>query len=307
MVLEKNNKNLVLMGIWDDIRGTFRKGNTLIKLIYINVAVFILISVGSIIGYLLNNPELTAKILNLFSVPSSLHALLVRPWTLITYMFTHKDILHILFNMLWLYWFGIIFLEYLDQKKLVAVYLLGGICGAVVYIISFNIFPVFESVVSESVAIGASASVMAIVVAIAAYVPEYTVNLLLIGKIKIKYIAIAIFIFTSVMDFSVNSGGKLAHIGGAIFGYLYTVNLRRGRDVGKGINKIIDSIVTIFKPRKKLKVTYKKPANEYEYNKVKAEHQDQINKILEKISKGGYDSLTKEEKDLLFRESQKKN
>lgn len=295
------------MGIWDNIKGTFRKGNTLIKLIYINVAVFILISIGSIIGYLLNNPELPAKILNLFSVPSSLHALLVRPWTLITYMFTHKDILHILFNMLWLYWFGIIFLEYLDQKKLVAVYLLGGICGAIVYITSFNIFPVFESVVTESAAIGASASVMAIVVAIAAYVPEYTVNLLLIGRIKIKYVAIAIFIFTSVMDFSSNSGGKLAHIGGAIFGYLYTVNLKRGRDVGKGINKIIDSIVTIFKPRKKLKVTYKKPANEYEYNKIKAEHQEQINKILEKISKGGYDSLTKEEKDLLFRESQKKN
>ncbi len=209
--------------------------------------------------------------------------------------------------MLWLYWFGIIFLEYLDQKKLVAVYLLGGISGAVVYIISFNVFPVFKSVVAESVAIGASASVMAVVVAISAYVPDYSINLLLFGRIKIKYIAIAIFIFTSIMDFSMNSGGKLAHIGGALLGYFYTINLRKGHDMGKGLNKMIDFFVTLFKPRKKFKVTYKKPVDDYEYKKAKADHQEQINSILEKISKGGYDSLTKEEKDLLFRESQKKN
>jgi hypothetical protein len=209
--------------------------------------------------------------------------------------------------MLWLYWFGIIFLEYLDQKKLVGVYLLGGLSGAVVYIISFNIFPVFKTVVDESVAIGASASVMAVVVAISAYVPDYSVNLLLFGRIKIKYIAIAIFIFTSIMDFSTNSGGKLAHIGGALLGYFYTINLRQGHDMGKGLTKTIDFFVTLFKPRTKFKVTYKKPVNDYEYKKAKAEHQERINKILGKISKGGYDSLTKEEKDLLFRESQKKN
>ena len=209
--------------------------------------------------------------------------------------------------MLWLYWFGLIFLEYLDQKKLVAVYLLGGICGAVVYIVSFNIFPAFNPVVAESVAIGASASVMAVVVAIAVYVPDYSVNLLLIGRIKIKYVALAIFILTSVMDFSVNSGGKLAHIGGALFGYVYTVNLRRGRDLGKGINKTIDFLATLFKPRRKLRVTYKKRSTDYEYNKARIDHQEKINKILDKISKGGYDSLTKEEKDLLFSESQKSN
>ena len=295
------------MGIRDDIKRTFNSKSSLTKLIYINIVVFLLISVGSIIGYLLNNQTLSLKILNLFSVPSSLKAFLLRPWTLLTYMFTHKDILHILFNMLWLYWFGLIFLEYLDQKKLVAVYLFGGISGAIVYIISFNIFPVFKQVVAESVAIGASASVMAVVVAIAAYVPNYSVNLLLLGRIKIKYIALAIFILTSVMDFSVNSGGKLAHIGGALFGFFYTYNLRRGRDLGKGINKIIDFFVTLFKPRKKLRVTYKKYATDYDYNKARADKQEKINKILDKISKGGYDSLTKEEKDLLFSESQKKN
>jgi len=295
------------MSIWDEIGKTFRTGSSLTRLIYLNIAVFLLISVGSIIGYLLNNQALSLKILNLFSVPSSVKAFILRPWTLITYMFTHKDILHILFNMLWLYWFGTIFLEYLDQKKLVSVYLLGGITGAIVYIISFNIFPVFDQVVSESVAIGASASVLAIVVAIALYVPDYSVNLILLGRVKIKWIALVIFILTSVMDFSVNSGGKLAHIGGAGFGYLYTANLRRGRDLGKGINKTIDFLATLFKPRKKMRVTYKKRTTDYDYNKARVDHQEQINKILDKISKGGYDSLTKEEKDLLFSESQKKN
>jgi membrane associated rhomboid family serine protease len=295
------------MGIQDDIKRSFRSGSNLTKLIYINVAVFLLLTIVSIIGYLLDNKELSIKALNIFSVPSSLKSLLGRPWALITYMFTHKDIMHILFNMLWLYWFGIIFLEYLDQKKLVAVYLLGGISGAIVYVASFNIFPVFSGVVNESVAIGASASVMAVVVAIAAYVPDYSVNLFLLGRLKIKYLALGIFILTSIMDFSVNSGGKLAHIGGALFGYLYTYNLRRGRDPGKWLNKIIDFFVTLFKPRRKIRVTYKKPATDYEFNKAKTDHQLRINKILDKISKGGYDSLTREEKDLLFRESQKKN
>jgi hypothetical protein len=119
--------------------------------------------------------------------------------------------------------------------------------------------------------------------------------------------ALAIFVLTSVMDFSVNSGGKLAHIGGAAFGYLYMINLRRGRDMGKGFNRIIDFFATIFKPRKKLKVTHKKVATEYEYNKIKVDHQKNINSILDKISKGGYDSLTKEEKETLFKESQHKN
>ncbi len=295
------------MGIWDNIKKTFRSGSNLIKLIYINIGVFLLVTLAVIIGFLLNNPSISALTLEQLAVPASLKVLLVKPWTLVTYMFTQKDIWHILFNMLWLYWFGRIFLEYLDQRKLIAVYLLGGLSGAIVYILSFNIFPAFTGLVSESVAIGASASVMAVVISIAAYVPDYSVNLFLLGRIKIKYIALAIFVLTTVMDFSVNSGGKLAHMGGAIFGYLYTINLRRGRDIGKGFNRIIDFFATLFKPRKKLKVTYRKPASDYDFTKAKTEHQEKINMILDKISKGGYDSLTKEEKDILFSESQKKN
>jgi membrane associated rhomboid family serine protease len=295
------------MGIWDEIKLTFRNGSNLTRLIYINIAVFVLLTIVAVIGFLLNDTFISGKALDLFSVPASFNALILRPWTLITYMFAHKDIWHILFNMLWLYWFGRIFLEYLDGRKLVAVYLLGGICGALVYILSFNIFPVFTGIVADSVAIGASASVMAVVIAIAAYVPDYTINLLLLGRIKIKYMALGIFILTSILDFSVNSGGKLAHIGGAFFGYFYIMNLKHGHDIGKGINRIIDFFATLFKPRKKLRVTHKKVADEFEYNKIKAEHQKRINRILDKISKGGYDSLTREEKETLFKESQKKN
>lgn len=293
------------MGIWDEIKTTFGKGNNLTKLIYINAGVFLLITIAAIIGFLMKNQAVPDKTLEMLAVPASLQSLLSRPWTLITYMFTHKDIWHILFNMLWLYWFGRIFLEYLDQRKLVAVYLLGGISGAIVYILSFNIFPAFTDVVGESVAIGASASVTAVVIAIAAYVPNYSVQLFLFGRVRIIYLALVTLVLTSFMDFSINSGGKLAHIGGALFGYLYTINLRQGKDIGKWFNKMIDFLATIFRPRKKLRVTHKKAATDYDYNKKKVEHQAKINLILDKISKGGYDSLTKEEKDLLFRESQK--
>lgn len=295
------------MNIWNDIKKNFSTANNLTRLIYINAFVFLVFLICAILSFLFDNPDIESTLLDLFAIPASLNTLPVRPWTLITYMFTHKDIWHILFNMLWFYWFGKIFLEYLDQRKLVAVYLLGGISGAIVYVASFNIFPAFTGMVSDSVAIGASASVMAVVIAAAAYVPDYTIILFLLGRIKIKYVALAIFILTSFMDFSVNSGGKLAHIGGAFFGLLYILNLRKGRDIGKGFNKIIDFFATIFKPRKKLKVSYKKPATDYDYNKIKADHQERINQILDKISKGGYDSLTKEEKELLFNESRKKN
>lgn len=296
------------MGIWDDIKSTFRKGSSLIKLIYINIGVFLIITITGIIGFLVVNPEISGDAIRILSVPSSVNGLLSKPWTLITYMFTHKEILHIAVNLLWLYWFGTIFLEYLDQKKLVAVYILGGLSGALMYVLSYNIFPAFSAVVEESIPLlGASASVMAVVVSIAVYVPDYTVSLFLFGRVKIKYIALIIFILTSILDFSVNSGGKLAHIGGALFGYLYTLSYRNGRDLGRWLSRLIDYLATIFKPKTKLKVKYKKVPDDYEYNRKKKETQDRINKILEKISKGGYDSLTREEKDILFNESQKRN
>jgi membrane associated rhomboid family serine protease len=293
------------MGIWDDIKSTFRNGSNLVKLLYLNAGVFVLIKIVEVIAVLFSTPGLTDFSLRLLAVPASLPALLTRPWTIITYMFLHEGFIHLIFNLMWLFWMGKIFLEYLDQKKLVAVYILGGICGAALYVISFNLFPVFSGTLPDSIALGASASVMAIVVAIATYVPDYTVYLFLIGKVKLKYLALVMFVLTSILDFSVNSGGKIAHIGGALFGYFYAISYRQGKDMGKGLNRFIDFIVTLFKPGKRLKVSYKKPKNEYEYNTQKVERQAEINNILEKISKGGYDSLTKSEKDLLFKESQK--
>lgn len=295
------------MGIWDEIVRTFKSGSNLTKLIFINTGVFLLITIASIIGFLISNDLLASRIVSFLSVPASTGGFLRKPWTLVTYMFTHKDLLHILFNMLWLYWFGRIFLQYLDQRKLVAVYITGGLAGAVLYIASFNIFPAFRDIVSASVAIGASASVMAVVIAIAAWVPDYTLNLFLLGRIRLKYLALAMFILTSFVDFSVNSGGKIAHIGGALAGYFYALSLKKGTDPGKWVNRIIDGFATLFRPRKKMKVTYRKPVTDYDYNRIKAEDQARINSILDKISKGGYDSLTREEKEILFRESQKKN
>jgi membrane associated rhomboid family serine protease len=274
-------------------------------LIYINIAVFLLITFAGIIGFLMKNEAIGAVVFDLLAVPASPGNLIYKPWSPITYMFTHKDIWHILFNMVWFYWFGKIFLEYFDSRKLVAVYVIGGLSGAALYILSFNIFPAFTEVVGNSVAIGASASVMAVVIAIAVYVPNYPVHLFLFGRIKIIWIALGILILTSFMDISVNSGGKLAHIGGAIFGYFFTVNIRKGKDAGKWLNRIFDFLAGLFKKRKKLKVTYKRPVTDYDYNKTKTERQARINIILDKISKGGYDSISKEEKDLLFRESQK--
>ncbi len=295
------------MNIVGEMKEQFRKGTNLLKLIYINAAVFLVMAVLQIISVLSNSPAISSSVVEFLAVPASSPELIKKPWTVITYMFLHQGFFHILFNMLWLYWFGRIFSDYFDQKKLVSLYILGGLSGALLYILSFNIFPAFADVIHLSIALGASASVMAIVVATATFVPDYSVYLFLLGKVKIKYIAIGIFLLTSVFDFSVNTGGKIAHIGGAIMGYVYATRYRQGKDTGKWINRILDNIVTWFKPRKNMKVSYKKPMTDYDYNKMRADHQEQINKILEKISKGGYDSLTKKEKEILFKESQKKN
>jgi membrane associated rhomboid family serine protease len=293
------------MNLIDEIKSSFKEGSSLTKLIYLNLGVFLAVKIAQIFFILFDAPQGFESFLRWFAVPAYLQDLIRKPWTLLSYMFLHEGFLHILFNMLWLFWFGRIFLEYLDQKKLVSVYLLGGITGAILYIISFNLFPVFRSVVSESVALGASASVIAVVIAITAYVPNHTVYLMFIGPVKIKYIGIIIFVVTSVLDFSTNTGGKIAHIGGAILGFIYTSQFRKGKDIGKWINRFIDQIVTLFKPGKRMKVTHKKPTTDYEYNKKKAREQEEINRILDKISKGGYESLTKDEKETLFKASNK--
>ena len=294
------------MNLIEEIKASFKKGSSLTKLIYINLGVFMLIKILQVFLFLLNIQQANFEIINWLAVPAYLPDLATRFWTPITYMFLHEGFIHILFNMLWLFWFGTIFLEYFDQKKLITVYLLGGLSGAFLYIFSFNVFPVFSDVLNRSIALGASASVMAIVIAVAAYVPNYIVRLVLIGPVKIKYIAIAALVFTSILDFSANTGGKIAHLGGALLGFLYVTQYKKGKDIGKWFDRIMDSVFSLFKPRTKMKVTYKKPPkDDKEYNHYKAQQQEEINNILDKISKGGYDSLSKKEKEILFKMSDK--
>jgi len=303
------------MSIWEEIKGSFRHGTSLTRLIYVNAIVFLVIKIIEVIGVLAAKPELTASVVSFLAVPASIDALAGKPWTPVTYMFIHQGFIHIIFNMLWLWWFGKIFLSYLDQRKLVSLYVMGGLAGALLYIAVFNIFPAFAGMVHVSVALGASASVMALVIATAVYLPDLELSLLFFGRIKLKYLALITFLITSVFDFSVNTGGKIAHIGGALMGVAYGYGLKNGKDIGAWLNSILDFFVTLFRPGKKLKVTYKKAKTDYDnkkaktdldYNKVKAERQEAIDHILDKISKGGYDSLTREEKEILFNESQNK-
>lgn len=289
------------MNIIDELKDSFRQGSILTKFIYLNIGVFVAVKIVQIFLYLFNTPDNTMNFLRWLAVSADLSEVIKKPWTVITYMFLHENFIHILFNLLWFYWFGKIFLEYFEQKKLAGVYILGGLAGAVLYILSFNIFPVFESIMHNSLALGASASVMAIVIAVSFYVPDHTVHMMFFGQIKIKYLAIAVFLLTSVFDFSTNTGGKIAHIGGAFLGYLFTYQYRNGKDITRGVNRFTDAVVSYLKPRKKMKVTYKRPKTDMEFNRERVEKQKEIDGILDKISKGGYESLTKKEKEILFK------
>lgn len=290
-----------MKNIADEIKDSFRQGSLLTKIIYINIGVFLAVKIVQIFLYLFNAPSGTIDLLKWFAVSADLSVLIRKPWTVVTYMFLHENFIHILFNLLWFYWFGRIFLEYFEQKKLAGVYLLGGLSGAFLYVLSFNIFPAFASVLQISLALGASASIMAIVIAVAFYVPDHTVHMLFFGRVKIKYLALGVFLLTSVFDFSTNTGGKIAHIGGALLGFLFTYQYRKGKDITKGINRLTDNIISFFKPRKKMKVTYKRPKTDMDFNREKAEKQKEVDRILDKISKGGYESLTKKEKEILFK------
>jgi len=292
-----------------DLKAYFRSNNVLVKLILINVAVWVLIMVLDVIFNLFNIPIID-NIIEWLAVPANIAKLITRPWTLFTYMFLHYDLWHILFNMLWLYWFGRIFLQYLSERQLLSTYIIGGLAGALFYILSFNIFPKFQDVYLNSMALGASASVMAIVVAISFYVPNFKINLLFIGPVKIVWVAVFSIILDIFMVKSANSGGHLAHIGGAAYGYLFAFYLRQGKDITSSLKGIsFSSLFSGFKrkPKTKFKNVYSndRPMKDEDYNLAKKQQQKKIDHILDKISKSGYESLTKEEKELLFNASNK--
>ncbi len=290
----------------NDIRHNLRQSSTLQKLLVVNVAVFLLINiVKGLMGLFMMPMEKYIDITAWLAVPASVKVLIVRPWTLITYMFLHEEFFHILFNMLWLYWMGSILQEYLGSKKLFSTYILGGICGAVLYIIAFNVFPLFSNVLHSSFALGASASVLAITVAAATLLPEYPIQLFLIGRIPLKLIAIFTILLDLISVSGDNAGGHIAHLGGALFGFTYIRQLKKGNDIAAWFNKLMDKLAVLFKPssRSTMKVKYKRAVDDETFVQNKRARQERVDEILDKISKSGYGSLTSEEKDFLFKSS----
>lgn len=278
------------------------------KLIAINVIMLILMYLSRTLGFLMQiNTDFLVEWL---VFPKELGEFLIKPWTIITYAFMHSGFFHILFNMIILYFSGQIFLTFFSPKRLLNYYILGAISGALIYMLSYNLFPAFSSV-GESYLIGASASVMAVLVGIATQVPNYNVRLILIGNIKLWWIA-AFFVGLDVAQIPLgNAGGHLAHIGGALIGYTYTQQLTKGNDLGKFISATFDHLSDLMssKSKPKMKTVYKNRAKKAKSNAKKTsnkttvnrtEKQKRVDEILDKISKSGYDSLTKEEKDFLF-------
>lgn len=297
----------------------FTRREALSRIILINIVVWLLIALIRNLSFLFSTPEagtsglykqlLSEYLLSFLALPANVEVFLQKPWTILSYMFLHFDFWHILFNLLWLYWFGVIFVQYLSQRQFFATYIFGGIAGGLLYIISYNVFPVFDFVKGTAQAIGASASVLAIVVAISFYVPNYTINLFILGPVKIKYIAIITIAMDILMISGGNAGGHLAHLGGALWGFAY-VKMLPHFDPAKVFGIFSESSLKKFRENRKarFKVHYgKPPVSDEEYNLQKKDKQQKIDKILDKISQSGYNSLTKEEKELLFSSSNKQN
>jgi membrane associated rhomboid family serine protease len=304
------------MNLMDEIKNAFRQGNIVYRLIFINVAIFVIFGVWFVILRLFTpgislevlRASFNDNILKYLMVPNLPRELLYRPWTVVTYMFLHYNIWHLLFNMLMLFWFGRIFLQYLTARQILSTYLIGGLAGAALYILFINGFPGLQDYLGGSM-LGASAAIMAIVIAISFYVPNYSIYMLFLGPVKLKYIALVFLVIDFLMIASENAGGNIAHLGGALYGIWFISRLKKGHDAGHWLNVILDKIFSFFKPRPKLNVTYRKenkPVNDAAYNHSKIEQQKEIDRILDKIAKGGYESLSKNEKETLFKMSNKK-
>lgn len=281
---------------FNTIRLRFSLGSMLMKLIYINIGVFLLLRIVAL-AILLSGGN-TDNWLHLFEVPSQPTLLLLRPWTIFTYMFAQYGILHLLFNMVWLYWFGRIFLFTGTPKQMLALYLYGGIAGALLFIIAYNTLPYFHGSVSWM--IGSSASVIAVVTSTAIRHPDYRIGLLFLGEIPLKWIAIATIGISILSIPDGNAGGNIAHIGGAVIGAIYGGMLNRGTDITRPLNNAIDNIVNALNHAAS---KFKKA--EKEQDKPLHNDAETLDSILDKIKRSGYTSLSAEEKRKLFEESKK--
>jgi membrane associated rhomboid family serine protease len=284
------------------------QNSMLVKLIYANLVLFVAIKLLYLFFWLFQAGSPDQWALQWLAVPSDPAKLIFKPWTVITYMFLHLGFFHLLSNMIWLYFLGTLFVQFLGERKLYTVYIAGGIVGALLYILFFNVFPVFETVNSSAIALGASASVMAIVVGIGTYAPDYEIKLFGIISVKLKYIAMISFIVDVLSISNSNSGGHIAHIGGAALGFFFAKQWAKGKDITEWVGKSSDFLIALVKPSKKskMRVKYKRTStDDYEYSSRKKEEQAVIDTILDKISRSGYDSLSKKEKEILFRASGK--
>lgn len=296
--------------MFEEFKNAFnRPNNGHAQLIVINVAVFLLLAVVYVFSKIGGFDAFFEVVHNQFLIPPKMAAFILRPWTIVTYAFAHSltDIFHILFNMLALYWFGRLFIEYLGNDKLIAVYVLGALAGGIVYLLMFNTVPFFVQRSEFSGMVGASAAVYAVMVGAATLLPNYTFFLLFLGPVRIKYIVLFYIILSFLGSVGPNAGGNLAHLGGALMGFVYIKQLQVGVNWGGWITATLDWLKGLFEPRPKVKVSYRKdePRKKATTPGFTKASQEEIDAILDKISDRGYESLSKEEKEKLFNASKK--
>ncbi len=275
----------------------YKTADMVIKLIIINSVLFLIFR---LVGFFM---QITPReITQWLTLPEGASEFITQPWSFITYSFIHFGFFHVLFNMIWLYMFGRIILNVFSGKRLLTIYLLGAISGGMLFVLSYNLFPVFEN--QRGFLLGASGAVTALMAFIATYSPNTQLRIFMFN-IKLWHIAVFLIVADLVrISTSDNAGGLLAHLGGAIFGYIYAIQLAKGNDIGKWFEHILDWFTDLFrsrkqKPFKKVHRTPPKSSGVKEVNKT--EHQRKVDAILDKIGKSGYDSLSKAEKDFLFK------
>ena len=286
--------------IIDSIKVFFNQRSALSRLMLINISIWLICLFISVFTWLFNISDISF-VTKLFAVPADISSLAEKPWTIFTYMFLQEEFWHLFFNMLMLYYGGQIFLQYFSQKQLLLTYIFGGLVGALFFVLAFNAFPVFEDTRTYAFALGSSASVLSILIAAATYQPEYKLNLFLLGQVKMKWIAIIFVVIDLVSIPKGNSGGHIAHLGGALWGFLYAYLLKKDFD-----------FYLIFKRKARIKVKtrnahnyHQRPKTDEQYNAERAQEQKNLDTILEKIAKNGYSSLSDKEKEYLFRQSKK--
>ena len=294
---------------WDNLKNPFnRRDNSLYKLMAINLIVFFVLLIARVLLTLSGFGELYKEGLKWIMMPASVSTFATQPWSLFTYFFLHEGLFHILFNLLFLYYFGLLIHQYLGSRKLTNLYVLGGVFGAGFYVLMYNIAPYFSGAVDTSFMLGASAGVFAVVVGAATLAPQTTFVLFLLGPVKIVYIAAFYVILSFANSIGENAGGEIAHLGGAMIGFGYIYLLRKGWDLGIPIQKV-GMFFENLGSRRAPKVSYRRPSSSKSptTNPVTKEmlSQEEVDKILDKIADKGYEGLTKEEKRKLFEYSKK--